>query len=208
MIAALNFLRHVPIQENFMQLTVLDEVQPFWSNANNWAECLHTLLSNRMNRFDRQLRRHIADLDELLEDVASFIQSRSQVPMALIHGDLYGSNILVDSDLTPLSILDFGFLTMVGDPAFDAAITSSTMDMYGAGALAIDQRITQAFASALNYDPSVLLGYKAVYALITSNAYSSEESDGHFRWAVSLLSRRDIRESLTLWTRLCTHKLA
>ena len=198
LITALDFLRHVPVQEQFMQMTALDEAQPFWSTGGNWSECLHILLSTSVDRFDQQLRRHVTDFDRLFEAVTAFVQSRSHAPLALMHGDLYGSNILVDADMRPLAILDFGFLTLVGDPAFDAAITSSVMDMYGTGALTIDQQLTEAFALALEYDPAVLMGYKAVYALITSNAYSSDEADGHFRWAVNLLSRSDIRESLNM----------
>ena len=36
---------------------------------------------------------------------------------------------------------------------------------------------------------SVLLAYRAVYSLLTSNAYSEMGTDGHFEWCVAMLQR-------------------
>ncbi len=51
---------------------------------------------------------------------------------------------------------------------------------------------------ALGYGGEVLLAYRAVYALLTSNAYASDGGDGHFRWCVEMLGRRDVRGALNM----------
>jgi hypothetical protein len=82
--------------------------------------------------------------------------------------------------------LDFGFLSSFRDPAFDARVASVIFNMYGHFARDIDNEVTDAFAQALNVDHRILLAFRVVYALITSNAYSLDGSDGHFRWCVEM----------------------
>jgi aminoglycoside phosphotransferase (APT) family kinase protein len=118
--------------------------------------------------------------------------------MTLIHGDLCSANVMIDSDKNPLSVFDFGFLSTIGDPAFDASITSAIFNMYGPFAKAIDDEIVDAFVNVLGYDQQVLLAYRAVYSIITSNAYTLDGSDGHYRWCIEMLKRPDVRSSLGL----------
>ena len=105
---------------------------------------------------------------------------------------------MVDDIDRPLSVFDFGFLTTIGDPLFDASISSAIFNMYGPHARAIDEEVTEAVAKAFNYPRQALLAYRAVYSLLTSNAYSPSGADGHFRWCVSMLKREDVRASLGL----------
>jgi aminoglycoside phosphotransferase (APT) family kinase protein len=116
----------------------------------------------------------------------------------LIHGDLCGANIMVNETAQPLSVFDFGFLSTIGDPAFDASVSSAILNMYGPHAREIDDEVTEAMVKAFGYPPEVLMGYRAAYSLLTSNAYSPTGSDGHFRWCVSMLRREDVRSSLGL----------
>ena len=70
--------------------------------------------------------------------------------------------------------------------------------MYGTHAREIDKQVTEALSTSLEYSYEVLLAYKAVYAIITSNAYAEDGSDGHYRWCVAILQREDVRSSLRL----------
>lgn len=103
---------------------------------------------------------------------------------------------LLDDSLEPMSMLDFGFLSTLGDPAFDASITSAIFEMYGPHARELDEQLTTTMQRAFGYDRDTCLSYRAVYALLTSNAYSPDGSDGHFRWCVELLGRQDVRDAL------------
>ena len=78
----------------------------------------------------------VPGLPDLVAAVTSRLRALPPAPPALVHGDLIAANVLVDEVRRPAAVLDFGFLTTAGDPAFDAAVTASIFDMYGAGARA------------------------------------------------------------------------
>lgn len=98
-------------------------------------------------------------------------------------------NILVDEQARPVAVLDFGFLTTAGDPRFDAAIAAAVMNMYGPHAPAIAAALTARLAHDLGYPADALLTYQAAYAVATSNAFTSDGSDGHFAWCIGQLRR-------------------
>lgn len=97
-----------------------------------------------------------------------------------------------------MAVLDFGFLTTVGDPAFDAAVTASIFDMYGPRATATEALLDEALADRFGHDPARLAVHRAAYALVTGNCFSASGSDGHFAWCVRMLRRRDVRDALGL----------
>lgn len=197
-IAVLEFLHSIPGSEELCLLPILDETEPLWFNATKWSDAIGGLLSRRVSRFGEQLRTDVSNLDSILEAVRSFLRTRDNERMTLIHGDLCGVNIMVDSNKNPLSVFDFGFLSSVGDPAFDASIASAIFNMYGHLARDIDDEVTEAFVQSLGLDRRVLLAYRAVYSLITSNAYALDGSDDHYRWCVEMLKRSDVQSSLGL----------
>lgn len=180
------------------QLGVLDATKPLWADATCWSEAIAALLDRRLAQFGDQLRQTVDDLGVIVEAIRTFLRTRNEVEMTVLHGDLIGANVLVDADLAPVSVLDFGFLTTIGDPAFDASIASATFDMYGPAAHQTDARVSAAVGDALGYERRVLLAYRAVYALLTSHAYDPEGDDGHAQWCNEMLGRGDVRAALKL----------
>ncbi|MEJ7690534.1 MAG: phosphotransferase [Nocardioidaceae bacterium] len=121
----------------------------------------------------------------------------SRVPPALVHGDLVPQNILTANG-RPTAVLDFGFLSTIGDPAFDAAITASISDMYGPAAARSEALLDEAVIDRFGYDPARLAIYRAAYALITANCFSASGNDGHFEWCVRVLERPSVRAALSI----------
>jgi hypothetical protein len=72
------------------------------------------------------------------------------------------------------------------------------MNMYGPHAPAITSVLTAQLAHDLDYPADVLLTYQAAYAVATSNAFTSDGSDGHFAWCIDQLRRPDITDLLGL----------
>lgn len=194
----LDFLRSVPAQDEFKKLSVLDEARPAWDGSHQWSNVINKLISSRLSRFGHLLKADVPNTAEIIEAVNIFIQTRDTVTLSLLHGDLCGPNIMVDKNLKPIAVFDFGFLSMIGDPLFDAGVTSSLFNMYGPSAESIDKEVTNIFSEKLGYDIKTLLAYKAVYALITSNAYGIDNTDGHYQWCVRMLHRKDVLSSLGL----------
>jgi aminoglycoside phosphotransferase (APT) family kinase protein len=98
----------------------------------------------------------------------------------------------VDDTGRPTAVLDFGFFTTAGDPAFEAAVTAAVWDMYGPHAEHHAVTLTGLFAGELGYPAETLALYQAGYALTTYDLFSSDGSDGHFRWCAALLRRNRV----------------
>ncbi len=91
-------------------------------------------------------------------------------------------------------MIDFGFLTTVGDPAFDAAVTASIFDMYGPDARDAEARLD----ARIGVDPRRAAIHRAAYAVVTATCFSPTGEDGHFDWCVAMLGRDDVLAVLPL----------
>ena len=194
----LRALAAVPATPAMRQLAVLDEERPLWDGADTFQAAMLGLLSRRVARFGPVISTHLPDFDRRYARLQTRLGTLPSSVDTVIHGDLFGGNILVDEQGRPLAVLDFGFLTTAGDPRMDAAITASIMNMYGPHAPAITSALTAQLARDLDYAPDVLLTFQAAYAVATSNAFTSDGSDGHFAWCIDQLRRPDITDLLGL----------
>jgi aminoglycoside phosphotransferase (APT) family kinase protein len=197
-IDVLRALATVRATSSMRQLAVLDEDQPLWSNAQDFRAALIGLLNRRVARFGDVIRGHLPDFDCRFGALQNRLATMSAYPDTVLHGDLFGENILVDDELRPLAVLDFGFLTTAGDPRLDAAITASIMNMYGPHAWSITRDLTVRISDDLGYPAESLLIFQACYAVATSNAFTPDGTDGHFAWCIAQLRRGDIAEALGL----------
>ncbi|GAA1941199.1 phosphotransferase family protein [Kitasatospora viridis] len=198
----LALLAAVPTPERLGLLPVLDETAPLRDGRTGWAEALIALIDRRLDRFGHLLARQVPGLDRRVARLRQLLRSRPAGRDGLVHGDLVTANILVDEDLRPTALLDFGFLTTPGDPAFDAAVTASIVDMYGPRARETEALFDDALVARFGYPRELLLLHRAAYALITSNAYDPAGADGHFRWCVRMLLRKDVAALLDGGNRL------
>lgn len=180
------------------RLAVLDEDRPFWSGAGDFPTALAGLLRRRVARFGALLQAHVPDFDRRYARILDLLAVVDRPAPTVVHGDLLGSNILVDDLLRPLAVLDFGFLSTAGDPRFDSAVTASVMNMYGPHAAAITTALTERFAADRECPVEVLLVYRAAYAVATSNVFTSDGSDGHFAWCARQLNAPELVQALGL----------
>jgi hypothetical protein len=194
----LRALATVPASPSMRQLTVLGEDRPLWAHADTFQQALTALLGRRAAQFGPVIRRHLPDFDRRYSALQERLAELGPGTDTVIHGDLFGGNILVDDQNSPLAVLDFGFLTTAGDPRLDAAIAASIMNMYGPHALSITEALTERFARDLCYPADVLLIYQTAYAVATSNAFTRDGRDGHFGWCIAQLVRSDISQALGL----------
>lgn len=172
------------------KLPVMDESRPLGT----WPDALVGLVQRRIERFGAQLDIAVPDFrakaDRLIELL--MLQPESH---HIVHGDICPENVLLDGTGNPTALLDWGFLTMAGDSAFDASTAAGFFNMYGESARADDDGLLQELAPIYGHDR--LLLYRAAYAVIGSNAYDAEGRDGHFDWCVGQLGRDDVTDLLT-----------
>ncbi|MDP9319455.1 MAG: phosphotransferase [Actinomycetota bacterium] len=179
-------------------LPILEDEVPFETRAMPFARSLAALVERRVEKFRGPLLARFSQVDDLAAAVVGRLVGLEPGKPCLVHGDLIPANILVDNASRPLAVLDFGFMTTIGDPAFDAAITASIYDMYGPRAAENEAILDGAINDRLGYEPRRLALYRAAYALITSNCFSASSSDGHFEWCMRMLERPQVHEALEL----------
>lgn len=188
-IEVLDFLKHSPANEALKSLGVLNEEIGLWEGHIDWKTSIKSIMNRRLTKYRNFLDKDVANLSSILEHINTFLEAREPEHMGIIHGDLCGCNIMVDESVTPTGILDFGFLTTYGDLAFDVAISAAIFNMYGKHSDAIEELVTVAFCKHFEYDRAVIDSYKMIYAILTSNAYSENGEDGHYKWCVNILNR-------------------
>jgi len=170
-------------------LPPLEGEPPFPTETTPFTHSLADLVERRVAKFRGPLLARCHALDHVAEAVVGRLRALKPGTSGLVHGDLVPANILVDDAARPLAVLDFGFLTTIGDPAFDAAVTASIYDMYGPNAAGAEAVLEASIADRFGYEPERLSLYRAAYALVTSNVFSASGSDGHFEWCMRMLER-------------------
>lgn len=194
-ISVLRGLGTAVAMQSASDLPALGTDEPFRGSL-NWPDAVVRLLDERTAMFGGQLRAVVPGFDVLYANLVTAIRDFTLDAELVIHGDICGENILVDDDLNPLALLDWGFLSTAGDPAFDASIAAGIFNMYGPHAAEIDRQLRHLFETALGYPAERLTVYRAVYAVMTSNAYDPAGQDGHFSWCTRQLRSPDVQALL------------
>lgn len=172
--------------------TILDGEQ-YQATTDTWSDVLLDLAQRRFERFGDQLEARDSAVRRTVDDLLVFLASRGHVAPRVIHGDICGANVLVDDEVRVTAVIDWGFFSVLAEPELDAAIASAVLDMYSTRAAEVEATLTDAVVARFGYQRDVVLAYKGVYALLTSNVYSPEGTDGHFAWCSAMLARDDIR---------------
>ncbi|MEV0385626.1 aminoglycoside phosphotransferase family protein [Nonomuraea sp. NPDC050643] len=189
LLTVLRGLAAVPGTEAMRRLTVQGDDRPLWRGHTRFPDALAAVVERAARRHGDLLAAHVPDLAALVVRTAGALRALPGTPVTVIHGDLVPPNVHVDDAGRPVAILDFGFFTTAGDPAFEAAITAAVWDMYGPHAEEHVAALTRLFAAELGHAPRTLALYQQAYALTTYDLFSSDGSDGHFRWCAALLNR-------------------
>ena len=194
MIEALAALSEIPGDPAFRTLAMLPDEQPFDPTAPfEWE--LAALVLRRAERFAVPLRVALPDVDAVLADTVDALHGLQTATPTLIHGDLIAGNVLTSGGHAT-AVLDFGFMSTAGDPAFDVAMTASLFDMWSPRVREVERELDRAFAAAFAHEDRRYSIYRAAYALTTACCFGTNLSEGHFAWCVSMLNRPDVRDSL------------
>ncbi|MER6026163.1 aminoglycoside phosphotransferase family protein [Streptomyces sp. NPDC001851] len=192
LLAVLRALASVPGTDAMRRLTVRGDDRPLWQGHHRFQDALAALVTRAVARHGAALAVRVPDFDSGVARTLRALGALPDAPVTAIHGDLVPPNIHTDAAGRPVAVLDFGFYTTAGDPAFEAAVTAAVWDMYGPYATEHAAELTRLFAQELGYAPAALAVYQAVYALTTYDLYGRDNNDGHFRWCAEQLCRNAV----------------
>ncbi|MET8862271.1 aminoglycoside phosphotransferase family protein [Nonomuraea sp. NPDC004580] len=192
LIIVLRGLASVPGTEVMRRLSVQGDDRPLWEGHRRFKDALAGLVGRAVGRNGAALEGRVPDFEAGVGRVLSGLRAVADGPVSAIHGDLVPPNVHVAGDGRPVAVLDFGFFTTAGDPAFEAAVTAIIWDMYGPYAGEHSVELTELFAREFSYSADVLRVYQAVYALTTYDLFGMGAEDGHFRWCAEQLRRNPV----------------
>lgn len=157
----LGSLAAVEVVPDMGVLPILEDEPRFDTQGTPFELSLAHLVERRVERFHERLSARLPELDHIAAHVVDRLADLQAAKPCLVHGDLIPANILVDNTSRLVAVLDFGFMSTIGDPAFDAAITASVYDMYGPCAMQNETTLEIAIGQRLGYDASRLAVYRA-----------------------------------------------
>jgi aminoglycoside phosphotransferase (APT) family kinase protein len=162
--------------------------RPLWQGHSRFSDALAALVERAAGRNRDALATQVPAPADVVSRTAASLRALPDQADSVIHGDLVPPNIHVDEAGHPVAVLDFGFCTTTGDPAFEAAVTAAVWDMYGPHAARHTAELSRLFARELGHAEEVLALYRRAYALITYDLFGMGPHDGHFRWCAAQLS--------------------
>lgn len=192
LLAVLRGLASVPGTEAMRELTVRGDDRSLWQGQERFQEAVAALVLRAVARHGAALAARLPDFEAGVARTVRALRSLPDAAVTVLHGDLVPPNIHVDAAVRPVAVLDFGFWTTAGDPAFEAAVAAAVWDMYGPYAEEHVRELTGFFAGELGHPPATLAVYQAAYALTTYDLFGVDDSDGHFRWCVTRLRRSPV----------------
>ncbi len=150
----------------------------------------------KVSRYGNHLRKSVPNFDWLYQRMVYHLLRIQPDKPRVVHGDLCPENFLLDESNHVSAVLDWGVLSLFGDSALDASIACGVYNMYGPHHRQLDDVFLAACEETLGYSRERLLVYRALYAILTSNAYSEDAHDGHYTWCTETLLREDITDAL------------
>ena len=87
--------------------------------AERWGDLLAARLQLQLERGAAVLHRLVPDLDRAAARILASAREEGSEGRTLVHGDYFPGNVLLGDDLRVASVLDLGWLTVVGDPTHD-----------------------------------------------------------------------------------------
>ena len=191
-LAAALELTKIQIPAEFDHYKLLDAEGISRRTDGDWHQFLARYLSQKLSQVATYLKRDVTDVDVRIQRLYTILAQPYTGNYHAIHGDFFPGNILVDRKYQITALLDFGLLTMYGDPLFDIATGWVFFDMYDALKANLRGRYLAIVLETLGgHVRAKLYFYVLLYSVLSANTYSSTCADGHYQWCVENLNNQE-----------------
>ena len=155
-------------------------------SAGDWHSFLLRWLDEKLVELTSYFARDVADYAQKIEWMRKALSEPYSGVYRLIHGDFCLGNLLVDEEVAPTAVIDFGLFTMYGDPLFDIATAWVFFDMYDELKANVRERLLDVIIQRFGGDiREKLYLYVLLYSFLSANTYAAGCSDGHYAWSVA-----------------------
>jgi Ser/Thr protein kinase RdoA (MazF antagonist) len=159
----------------------------------DWHQFLSRYLAHKLAQVAPYLSRDVPQFTARMQQLHTVLDQPYRGDYCLIHGDFCPGNLLVNDDHQITALLDFGLLTMYGDPLFDTATGWVFLDMYDELKAQVRDHYLAILLERLGEGVrGKLYRYVLVYSILSANTYSSDCTDGHYQWCVANLSNEHL----------------
>ncbi|MCP5095114.1 MAG: aminoglycoside phosphotransferase family protein [Chloroflexi bacterium] len=187
-IAALLALSHVQAPSTFDRYKLFDPDKISDCAKGDWHQFLAHFLNHKLVQVASFLSRDVPQFVAKVQLLQSLLQSPYLGEYRLVHGDFCPGNLLINEKNDVVALLDFGLLTMYGDYLFDIATGWVFFDMYDELKMKARERYLAMLLNQIGTDKrGMLFRYVLIYSILSANSYSSDCSDGHYKWCVDNL---------------------
>ena len=191
-LAAAFELARMPIPPDFERYKLFDAEGLSRRAAGDWHRFLSRYLAHKLEQVSSYLEKDVADFSIKVNRLYEILSQPYTGSYHLIHGDFFPGNILLDARRRVAALLDFGLLTMYGDPLFDIATACVFFDMYDALHANLRERLLALALETLGESArGSLYRYILLYSVFSANTYSPNCADGHYRWCVANLNNQE-----------------
>ena len=154
----------------------------------DWHRFLARYIAHKLAQVKPYLSRDVPRFAAKMEQLEAILDRPYLGDHRLVHGDFFPGNLLIDEDHQITALLDFGLMTMVGDPLFDLATSWVFFDMYDELQVnARDRYLAMLLGRLGETIRGKLYRYVLIYSILSANTYSPHCDDGHYRWCVANL---------------------
>jgi len=99
-------------------------------HAETWTDYLRRSTDRWLLKNNAAIAEAVGDTESLRAKALAFIDAVEARPeKALVHGDYFPGNVLIDRDLSVSAILDFSAFTVIGDPLYDVTCAPIFLEM-------------------------------------------------------------------------------
>ncbi|MEH7610402.1 aminoglycoside phosphotransferase family protein [Gottfriedia acidiceleris] len=180
-------IQKIELEEQFKGIKLLSDYDEIYTK--DWNDFLKQSLLRKNTEVDRYLKRDVLDYEVKLKRLMDAFSVGYEGEYALVHGDYYPSNLLVNSDGRINGVIDFGLMTLYGDPLFDVALSWILFDLYDElGEIKLEKYLNKVVNQLGEEVRSTIHLYVLFYSIYSANFFSETCSDGHYQWSVRNLN--------------------
>ncbi|MDM5200815.1 aminoglycoside phosphotransferase family protein [Fictibacillus enclensis] len=185
-------LQQIKGKSTIKRFVLFDEPSLSPIKIDNWYDVLKEKIRQKQPELKPYFKRDVPDYETKLNDLMKILSKGYKGEHSLIHGDFFPGNLLMNTNSQVTGLIDFGWMTMYGDPLFDIAIGWICFDMYDELNSNIRDRYLNIILSTLGEGARKdLYFYVLVYSFIMANFYSEDCSDGHYQWCVKNINNKN-----------------